>query len=277
LCNDRIFSRQMYIFIRVGYNLSMEKAIKSLGQNFLKDLSVVNFMVNALDIKDTDNIIEIGPGPGVFTKEIVSRLAKTNIFTAVELDPRFSEKLGKEYESFSNVQIIEDNFLEWIRIQNFSSDTVVLGAIPYYITSPIIHALIKTFEQPKIIVLMIQKEVAEKLCEKGVKPNYFSNFINTFYKIEYLDTVFRDKFIPVPKVDSAVIKFIKKQDVDSFVLKDIGKYENFLHRGFKQQKKMLNKVFEVPLLESLGISGTMRPHNLSVEDWIRLYRRIYEV
>lgn len=255
----------------------MEKAIKSLGQNFLNDLTVVTHMVNELSMGDTDDIIEIGPGPGVFTKEIVFRLKDTNKFTAVELDHRFSNRLTVEYADHTNISIVEANFLEWIKIQNFSNNTVVLGAIPYYITSPIIHSLIKTFEQPKTIVLMIQKEVAEKLCERSVKPNYFSNFIKTFYVCEYLDTVSRDKFSPVPKVDSAIIKFTKRSNVDTFVLKDISKFENFLHRGFKQQKKMLNKVFEPELLAPLNIEETLRPHNLTVADWIKLYKGIYEI
>ena len=248
----------------------MEKAIKSLGQNFLKDISIVRNMVLDLGIVVGDSIVEIGPGPGVFTREIVKAIEPFSSinFTAVELDPRFAKQLKLEFQNKNNIKIIEYNFLEWIKLQTFDENTVVLGSIPYYITSPIIHSLIKSTIRPKTIILMIQKEVAEKICEKNAKPNYFSNFVKTFYDVSYVTTVPREKFSPVPKVDSAVIKMVRK-DLD-FSL-DVIAYEDFLHKGFKHQKKMLNKVFKLEHLSELGITGTDRPHNLKLEDWLKIF------
>lgn len=249
----------------------MEKAIKSLGQNFIKDLDLVKKMVSLLDIQNGDDILEIGPGPGAFTKEIALRLNDTNKFTAVELDPRFYVTLSETFKDKSNITIIKENFLDWIKNVVLHTETVVLGAIPYYITSPIIHSLIKSNVSPKCIVLMIQKEVAEKICEKNNKPNYFSNFVKTFYNAEYIETVSRNKFYPVPKVDSAVIRITKLKEVS---VKDIVSYEEFLHKGFSKQKKMLNKIFSSDLLSSISITSTDRPHNLKVEDWINLYNKV---
>lgn len=248
----------------------MEKAIKSLGQNFLKDMDLVKKMVLELGINSGDSVIEIGPGPGVFTRELVKNISNfSNVsFTAVELDSRFAKQLKEEFQNKDNIEIIEANFLDWIKLQAFKSDTVVLGSIPYYITSPIIHSLIKSNVRPKTIILMIQKEVAEKICEKNTKPNYFSNFVKTFYDVSYVVTVPREKFTPVPKVDSAVIKMVRK-DLDFSI--DVIAYEDFLHKGFKHQKKMLNKVFKVDHLDELGITGTDRPHNLKLEDWLKIF------
>lgn len=251
----------------------MEKAIKSLGQNFLKDMDVVKKMVLDLGIKAGDHVIEIGPGPGVFTRELIKTIKNiSNVtFTAIELDHRFAVQLKDEFHDKDNIEIVEANFLDWIRLQDFKADTVVLGSIPYYITSPIIHSLIKSTIRPKTVILMIQKEVAEKICEKNAKPNYFSNFVKTFYDVSYIATVPREKFSPVPKVDSAVIKMVRK-DLE-FSL-DVTAYEDFLHKGFKHQKKMLNKVFAINTLLSSDITPTSRPHNMSIDNWIALFLKM---
>ena len=161
----------------------MQKAIKSLGQNFIQNKQVVNTMVDLLNIKPNFNIVEIGPGPGVFTKQISLKINETNNFYAIELDKRFVNQLNDKYKNIKNIYIIEDNFLDWARNVVLSGDTLMLGAIPYYITSPIIHNIVKMANKPKVVVLMIQKEVAEKICEKGVKSNYFSTFVKTFYEV----------------------------------------------------------------------------------------------
>jgi len=248
----------------------MPKAIKSLGQNFIQNTDVINTMVDSLDIYDNTDIIEIGPGPGAITNALVKKINDSNVFYAVELDKRFYTKLSNTYKtSKKNINIVNANFLDYIKDFKSKNDVLIIGAIPYYITSPIIHNIIKADDKPKTIVLMIQKEVAQKLCEQKVHPNYFSTFIKTFYNIEYIKTVSRNDFIPVPKVDSAVIKMILKQS--QYNIENIDKYQKFLHKGFKNQKKMLNKVFDEDILKLVKLDGTLRPHNLSLENWIDLY------
>jgi len=252
----------------------MEKAIKSLGQNFLKNKEIVNKMVDLLGIRANFNIIEIGPGPGVFTTAIVKKLDNTNTFYAIDLDERFVNNLKARYRDKSNIQIIHANFLDWSRNVGVAGPTLMLGAIPYYITSPIIHNIIKMVNKPESVVLMVQKEVAEKITETRVNPNYFSVFIKTFYDIKYIDTVSKFEFTPVPKVDSAIIQMALKQAPQG--ISDIYKYENFLHLGFQHQKKMLNKVFKPAILQKLGIPETDRPHNLDVATWIKLFDEFYK-
>jgi len=248
----------------------MEKAIKSLGQNFLTNKNIVKRMVDLLPIKGSDYVVEIGPGPGVFTTEIVSRLTDDNTFYAIDLDERFVAKLKNKYQDLPNVHIILANFLDWSTVVTLEGNTVLLGSIPYYITSPILHHLIKMTNKPKTVVLMLQKEVAEKLTERKVKSNYLSIFINTFYEVTYIDTVDRGAFTPVPNVDSAIILMTEKEFPAGIL--DITSYENFLHVGFKHQKKMLNKAFPKELLEKVGLTGNERPHNLTIEKWLELYK-----
>jgi len=253
----------------------MEKAIKKLGQNFLRNKGIVKKMVGLLDIHSGYKVVEIGPGPGIFTEEIYKNLTETNEFYCVELDQRFVEALTNKYAFNSNVHIIYDDFLEWGRSTILEGETVVLGSIPYYITSPILHTLVKMLNKPLVVVLMVQKEVAEKVAEKKVKPNYLSTFVGTFYDIKYIDTVSRSQFSPVPNVDSAILKMTLKSV--SQVIEDIHNYEEFLHGGFKFPKKMLNKVLEKDLLLNCGFTGNERPHDLNVEDWVKLYNAAYEI
>ena len=134
----------------------MEKAIKRLGQNFLRDKGIVKRMVTLLSISSGVNVVEVGPGPGILTAEIVNSIDTTNNFYAIELDPRFVVLLKSKYQKMLNVHIIHDDFLNWVVTSSLLGDTVVLGSIPYFITSPINHSLIEMKNKPKNIVLTIQ-------------------------------------------------------------------------------------------------------------------------
>jgi len=117
--------------------------------------------------------------------------------------------------------------------------------------------------------------VAEKIAQKKVKSNYLSSFVSTFYDIKYVDTVSRSYFSPVPNVDSAIVRLNLKSPQPN--IENAHSYEEFLHQGFKFPKKMLNKSFDKSVLESAGFTGNERPHDLSVEDWIKLYNKAYEI
>jgi 16S rRNA (adenine1518-N6/adenine1519-N6)-dimethyltransferase len=119
---------------------------------------------------------------------------------------------------------------------------------------------------------MVQKEVAEKICNLSPQGSYWSNFVQTFYQVEILAEVDKFNFDPVPEVDSAILKFdIKPQPLVN--KKDIVKYQNFLHHGFSAPRKMINKVFEKNILLSLKIDGNLRPQNLSIPQWVALFEK----
>lgn len=244
------------------------KAIKSLGQNFLNDLDIVNLMVNALEIQNKNQIIEIGPGQGSITKSILKKDLNFNL-DVYEIDNRFLEilkKLPKEKSIAFN--IYNENFLDINLNEKYKDkETKIIGAIPYYITSPIIHTLLKMETMPTTIVLLIQKEVAEKINSEIPRSNYWSMF-TTMYKKEIVQIVNPEAFTPAPKVKSAILKL---ELIDNKFPIPIQKWSKFLHLIYKNPRKMINKVFEPEILKKANIKSNIRPQNLSFDDCLNLY------
>jgi len=257
----------------------MYEPIKSLGQNFLVDMNVARNMVDSLDIVDGDEIIEVGPGHGALTEFLVDKIRNTNSrLYSIEIDERFYEKLLGMYTA-SNVEIINQNILDYLPKFIPSIDFKVIGSLPYYITSPIIHNIVYMFKKPKICVFLVQKEVAEKIKSKAPDSSYMSCFIQTFFEVEYIGKVPKNKFKPEPKVDGGIIKLTRKdlsRDLNtnqSFVRK----YEGFLHKAFSNPRKMLNKVFSKEELETGNISPSLRAQNLNANDWLSFYKILNKV
>jgi 16S rRNA (adenine1518-N6/adenine1519-N6)-dimethyltransferase len=245
----------------------MPKLIKKLGQNFLTDLKVSELMISALNIKPKDVIFEIGPGGGALTHSILKN--KDIFFTAVEYDPRFASELQERYASRENVRIFHDDVLQWFYKYVPQEPYKIIGSLPYYITSPIIHMVIKATKRPDVCIFMTQKEVAEKIVAQVPESSYLSIFVQTFFNAEILQIVSKEKFNPIPKVDSAVLKLSK---IDSFVPdKLIRKYEGFLHKGYANPRKMLNKAFEPEVIKKVSIDPTLRPQNLSKAEWLKIF------
>jgi len=248
----------------------MYEPVKSLGQNFLIKSSIVDLMVGSLDIVNGEDIIEIGPGHGVLTEALLHRISGRDVKVySVEVDERFAAKLLGMYATEPSIEIVHADILKWL--PTFTSDRKVrvFGSLPYYITSPILHAVIKMNVMPESAVFLIQKEVAEKVCSKVPDASYLSTFVQTFYNAEHLFNVPKMEFSPSPKVDGAVIKLTRKNiamDHDT-----IERYEGFLHRAFSHPRKMLNKPFSKEELAKGGINPKLRPQNLSPEEWLEFY------
>ena len=248
----------------------MYEPVKSLGQNFLIKSSIVDLMVGSLDIVNGEDIIEIGPGHGVLTEALLHRISGRDVKVySVEVDERFAAKLLGMYATEPSIEIVHADILKWL--PTFTSDRKVrvFGSLPYYITSPILHAVIKMNVMPESAVFLIQKEVAEKVCSKVPDASYLSTFVQTFYDAEHLFNVPKMEFSPSPKVDGSVIKLTRKNiamDHDT-----IERYEGFLHRAFSHPRKMLNKPFSKEELAKGGIDPKLRPQNLSSEEWLEFY------
>lgn len=249
----------------------MEKhqAKKALGQNFLKDNQMAQLMVKSLDMQPEDSIVEIGGGTGVLTRLIVERKNNYKNLTVFELDTDLKPALEKILEPSGKSKLIFENFLDAKLDQ--PEGYKIIGSLPYYITSPILHRILRETNRPEIAVFLVQKEVGEKLINRAPKASYWS-YTTLGYKVEKVAIVKAEMFSPAPKVDSMIIKFTKIKD-DEAILMEIGftKWEKFLHHVFKNPRKMINKVFDKEFLAELRIDANLRPQNLELEQLIKIY------
>ncbi|EKE25458.1 MAG: dimethyladenosine transferase [uncultured bacterium] len=260
------------------------KAKKSLGQNFLKDDQVLEKIVKNGNISPDDVVIEIGPGQGALTELLVEKCKKV---IAIELDDRLIPVLQEKFQYDENVEIIHDDILkinlpELIVKNELQSGYKVIANIPYYITAPIIRLLLETKFPPSEIILMVQKEVAERITAKPGSMSILAVSVQYYSEARYLFTVPRAAFDPVPKVDSAIIKIVtsNQQSVTSEKKEEVKKFFRIVRAGFSAKRKTLennlsnglhvDKKEVLEKIESIGFVKNTRAQELSVEDWKKL-------
>jgi 16S rRNA (adenine1518-N6/adenine1519-N6)-dimethyltransferase len=244
--------------------------IKNLGQNFLTDMTIVRKMIDALDVAPEDKIVEIGPGLGILTEELSNRLDRNNSkLYAVEIDERLWSKINEMFLYRGNVIAVNEDILEWFKDFEPETDYKIIGSLPFYITSPILHAIIELKKRPILAVLMVQYEVAKKIAAIKPDSSYLSVITQTFFDVEYLGKISKKQFRPEPKVDGGLIRLIKREfDMAPDIL---NKYIGFLHKGFQSPRKMLNKPFSKEQLELSGVNPTFRPQELSAKEWVNFF------
>jgi 16S rRNA (adenine1518-N6/adenine1519-N6)-dimethyltransferase len=251
--------------------------IKRLGQNFLIDKNVLRKIIEAAEISKEDVVLEVGPGIGNLTIELAKKVKKV---IAVEKDKRMVEilKEGLEEERIKNVEIVNEDILKFLPSFKVRRSYKVVANIPYYLTSRLIRNLLEAKRKPKLIVLMVQKEVAQRICAKPPKMNLLAVSVQFYAKPEIVSFVSKNCFWPRPKVDSAIIKIsnIKKQKPTKeeklfFEIVKAGfshprkQLINNLSKGLKKNKKIVEE-----WLLNCGISPDKRAEALSIEEWKRL-------
>ena len=253
----------------------MTYAKKSLGQNFLIDLNIVKKILNLVEIRNR-NIIEIGPGKGALTKEILKKNPKSLFL--IEKDTSLAKNLKLKYANNDCVKIFNKDVLSFnfenIKEKNF----IIFGNLPYNISSQILIKFIKfKIWPPKFsdLVFMFQKELGEKIIGKYLTSNYSRISVLTNYRLRYLKkfSVSPNCFIPRPKVNSIVIHFKPKKN--SFKLKKIENLEDITHLFFSNKRKMINKNIkkilnenEIKQIKDLNLN--LRPSELSPEIYYRI-------
>ena len=248
------------------------KLIKHLGQNFLIDKNILEKIIATADIKPNDVILEIGPGTGILTLEL-AKYAKRVI--AVEKDKRMCEFLKNVLiaQNVRNVEIINEDILNYVgRAMSYIKGYKLVANLPYYITSPVIRKFLETPNKPKLMVLMVQKEVAQRICAKPGKMSLLAVAVQFYAKPEIIAYVSKNAFYPVPKVDSAIIKITPRPDVGhamSYI--DAKKFFDLVKRGFLAKRKMLKNNIPNINFEKIGLNPKCRAEELSVDDWVRLY------
>jgi 16S rRNA (adenine1518-N6/adenine1519-N6)-dimethyltransferase len=257
---------------------------KTLGQNFLTNKDIIDRIINVSEIKNSV-VIEIGPGEGILTKALADTAQKV---IAIELDNRLVPVLQEKFSDMDNVEIVHGDILHMNveeLIEQYTNDGQykVVANIPYYITAPIIRLFLELSVQPREIVLMVQKEVAQRLTANAGEMSILAVSAQYYADVQYLFAVPKEDFNPVPKVDSAIIKLKVKNEK----LKDENTKEFFriVKIGFSAKRKTLpnnlanglhiekKKVEEI--LVNLGFSKSVRAQELSVDDWKLLSKNLY--
>ncbi len=247
------------------------KPKQSLGQNFMVDANVADKIVRAFDLSEDDHIVEIGPGTGVLTQRI-QKLAKVTI---VEIDQRLIPVLKRKFEHLSNVKIIHQDFLTF-DLASFNETIRLVGNIPYHITSPIFFHTIEYRHMVKDMTLLIQREVAERMVAKpGTKDYGILSVMAQFYStVKLLFRVSPHVFVPEPRVDSALIRWTFHREHERQI-RDHKFFRLLVRTAFNQRRKMLRVSLKKWLAhQSIEFDLKQRPEELSVSEWIRLYRQI---
>lgn len=254
---------------------------KRWGQNFLKDKNIARKIVHAVEINAEDLIIEIGPGRGVLTDLLLESGAP---YIGIEIDPQLAQELRERFSPHPNFALSEQDFLEADLSRVIQrcpgKNALVIGNIPYNITSPILFKLFEHADELRAAVLMVQKEVGERLKASPATKEYGLLAINgqLFAEIQYLFTVPAKLFFPRPKVDSAVIRLIFKKGVQE-QFRDFQLFKKILRHCFQHRRKMLRKslsvLFPSLLLDKLTINLTRRPESLSIPEWMELTESIH--
>lgn len=242
---------------------------KSLGQHWLKNRMILDDIADFAIVDGVENCLEIGPGLGTLTSSLLRRFKKV---TAVEFDANLAQNLPKSFPG-KNLEVINADFLKY-DLDSVEGPYVAAGNIPYYITSPIIERLLMAENQPKKVVLLIQKEVAERIAAEKGHHSVLSLFVQNRASVELGPIVVKGEFTPPPKVDSEIIILTPKNpEIGEEVFK-------LIKTGFSSpRKKLIANIAGVKskdelkaIFEKLEINENARPADLSLKDWERLYK-----
>lgn len=255
------------------HNLPTTK--KSLGQHWLDDDFSLEAMLVAAEIKPEDTVLEIGPGPGTLTEKLVNNAKQ---IVAVEFDEDLARELPTRVPA-ANLRVVRQDILGF-DLTNLPQGYKVVANIPYYLTSNLLRTLCESSTHFSIAAILIQKEVAERVCARPGDMSLLSVSVQ-FYCEAWLDLLVpAELFTPPPKVDSQILK-LKFRTVPLFLDVDTKVFFRVVKAGFSQRRKTIlnslsaglhiSKPVATEMLGQAGIKPSVRAQNLSLEEWHNLY------
>lgn len=260
---------------------SGHRAKKSLSQNFLVDPNLQLKIISSIDPQPEDRVLEIGPGGGALTRHLATAVGQ---LTVVELDDDLAAELQESYGQRDDVEVIHGDALD-LSIDEIAGDRPlkVIGNIPYGITTPIIFHLLDQRPRPTLIVLTVQKEVAQRLAAKPATKEYgaLTVGVQAVAQVEPLFTINRAAFRPRPAVDSMCVRIVPGSP-PPLTLEQEAALRTLTRAAFQRRRKQLQRVLKqapeytlsgeavTSVLEPLGIDPATRPDALPVADYIRL-------
>jgi len=255
------------------YNI---KPKKSLGQHFLIDRKVLQKIIQVACLSKKDIVLEIGPGIGTLTLELSQRAKKV---IAVEKDKKMCQALKEVVRNAENVRVIRGNILKTNPLSLTSCHYKIVANIPYYLTSPVIRMFLESPNPPQEMILMVQKEVAKRICAKVPKMNLLAVCVQFYAKPKIVSYISKNSFWPRPKVDSAIIKIT---NIRQFNPDFANKFFKIIKAGFSHPRKLLvnnlagklkiDKQKIKKILSEIGLDEKTRAENLSIKDWKKLVK-----
>ena len=239
---------------------------KYLGQHFLKNKKILEEIARLAELSKKDIVLEIGPGHGELTEFLAQAADKV---IAVEKDRELIPFLEEKFKNQKNVKIISGDILKIrnLRVKNYK----IVANIPYYITSRFLRTFLEanppTGGKPKLMVLMVQYEVAKRICAKPPEMNLLALSVQAYARPKFIRKVSRGNFSPPPEVDSAVIKILVKSRASNKTEKML----ELARRAFQQKRKMLRHSLKNITMPKKY--RNRRPQELSFKDWTGIYRK----
>ena len=251
------------------------RARKRFGQNFLHDTNIIQKIINVINPQSNDHFVEIGPGLGALTIQLIKYNTKLDI---IEIDRDLIEHLKKEFETETNFTIHEHDALKF-DYASISTDNIrVIGNLPYNISTPLLFHLISYAKIIQDMTFMLQKEVVDRICSSPDNKQYgrLSVMLQYQCEVEKLFTVKPGAFNPAPKVDSAIVKLIPRKIIKNNA-RDFNQFSTIVLDAFSQRRKTLRNTLKKHLTEQeiidCNIDPSTRAETLTVDEFVRLANR----
>jgi len=279
-CDSTLLSQTKRLLSRLDL-----KARKSLGQHFLVDREVLAKVTEAAGLTPDDVVIEVGPGLGVLTGGLTGKAGRV---IAVELDDRLADILKQRLALAGNVTVVNGDILKLEPSALVGDEPVeykVVANLPYYITSAVIRHFLEASLKPRLMVVMVQKEVAEAIVAEPGRMSLLSVSVQFYGKPEIVGYAPACCFYPAPEVDSAILR-INVYSRPTVAVDDRDGFFRLVRAGFTASRKQLPnslalglglpKAEVIPLLETAGIMCQRRAETLTLEEWQRLWQILRE-
>lgn len=242
---------------------------KRLGQHFLVDPKVVQRIISAAELGKDDLVIEIGSGLGVVTAELARHV---HHLIAVEIDKELAKISKDVLKEFDNISFVAADILKVdLHELALGRKYKVVGNLPYYITAPIVEKILEAEDKPESAVIMVQREVAERMAAEPGSKKYgsFSIFVQYHAEVKLDSFVSKSSFHPWPEVGSAIV-VLRPYQAPKYSVRDEKLFFDIVHAAFQQRRKKLRNALSDFNLENAPVDLNRRPEELSIEDFVKL-------